>query len=179
MRKRERIPGRTRSRCHYRCERVDVLRRVTSRESFRREPQPSRPADSGPGCDERPSDDVSDRSRARSPLEARGAERCRDFGKPRHRAEPLLGPLLCFPSPCAIRRTESGGDGVSRPPVRPPGETGAPRALTDDLLHRNRLRFPHKRFLAWFSPESDYRGLPGIRRLLVPRRAVPGRLRLG
>jgi hypothetical protein len=46
---------------------------------------------------------------------------------------------------------------------------------THDLLHGNRLRFPHKRFLARFSPESDYRGLPGIRRLLVPSVSTPVR----
>src|SRR5258708_13843787 len=34
---------------------------------------------------------------------------------------------------------------------------------THDLLHGNRLRVRHKRWLERFSAESDYRGLPGIR----------------
>src|SRR3954447_16193948 len=45
---------------------------------------------------------------------------------------------------------------------------------THDLLHGNRLRFPHKRLLERFSSESDYRGLPGIRPLLVPSVSTSG-----
>ena len=40
---------------------------------------------------------------------------------------------------------------------------------THDLLHGNRLHNPHKCSVARFSPESDYRGLPAIRSLLVPQ----------
>jgi hypothetical protein len=40
---------------------------------------------------------------------------------------------------------------------------------THDLLHGNRLANAHKRLVLRFSAESDYRGLPGIRRLLVPQ----------
>jgi hypothetical protein len=40
---------------------------------------------------------------------------------------------------------------------------------THDLLHGNRLRISHKRLFLRISAESDYRGLPGIRGLLVPQ----------
>jgi hypothetical protein len=51
-----------------------------------------------------------------------------------------------------------------------PGISRASRErLIHDLLHGNRLGNSHKRLLLRFSPESDYRGLPGIRPLLVPQ----------
>jgi hypothetical protein len=40
---------------------------------------------------------------------------------------------------------------------------------THDLLHGNRLRFPHKRWLERFSAESDARRLPGIPPISVPQ----------
>jgi hypothetical protein len=45
---------------------------------------------------------------------------------------------------------------------------------THDLLHGNRLRFPHERLVLRFSAESDYQGLPAIRALLVPQWSPAG-----
>src|SRR3954468_20203484 len=67
-----------------------------------------------------------------------------------------------------IRRT-SERTTRRNPLVERASDEAADGTRTHDLLHGNRLRFPHKRWLERFPTESDYRRLPGIRRLLVPQ----------
>src|SRR5437899_3551539 len=59
--------------------------------------------------------------------------------------------------------------GTLKPALEAGFSEAADGTRTHDLLHGNRLGKPHKRLVLRFSPESDYRGLPGIRSLLVPQ----------
>jgi hypothetical protein len=76
---------------------------------------------------------------------------------------------LFAPSVHSVRLSDELADGNAKKEAFAGTSEAADGTRTHDLLHGNRLRFPHKRLVLRFSPESDYRGLPGIRPLLVPQ----------